>query len=622
MTNEQYAALVARLEGMARGKPLRYRARVLFLAVLGNAYFMVILILLASAMVSLALAITTAKVVAIKALIFIAPVFWVTLKSLHVKVNPPEGVPVGQRQAPELFAMLEELQNELKAPRCTQVLISDEVNACVAQVPRFGLFGGFRNYLVLGLPLLQALTANQLRAVLAHEFAHLAGGHTHFSRWIYNQRRRWGQLMEGLDQHDRRGGFLFRPFLKWYIPTFNAYSFPLARADEFQADAVAARITGASVVAETLTGIRAASHFVHEKYWPGIHEQVQAMPQPGFMPYSELPAKLDSGLDADSAQAWIDRDMAVATGIEDTHPALSDRLAAIGESPRLSRPAPGTSADALLGPLRDDIAKRFDRNWQDRVRSAWEQRHQEIQVDRQRLATLVERQDSGETLTLQEAYDLALLNELVANDADKALAQLQTLHVTAPQDPTIMLTLAIRLLRRDDEEAGYALLEQAVETDERLMARNYEIRRDHCWRKGQVDEARGWQSKYVARMEMESRADTERNKLFLRDTFERLHGLSDEDLQMLKQDLAAIEGVKAAYIARKHVQHYPDRPCYVLGYSVTSFFQLHSKAHADEVLKKIRENVRFPGETLIICVNGANRRFGKKLRRVSDSRLV
>jgi len=52
----------------------------------------------------------------------------------------------------------------------------------------------------------------------------------------------WSRLLAVLDTTESRGSFLFKPFLSWFAPYFNAYSFPMARANEYQADATSARL--------------------------------------------------------------------------------------------------------------------------------------------------------------------------------------------------------------------------------------------------------------------------------------------------------------------------------------------------------------------------------------------
>jgi hypothetical protein len=60
----------------------------------------------------------------------------------------------------------------------------------------------------------------------------------------------------------------------------------------------------------------------------------------------------------------------------------------------------------------------------------------------------------------------------------------------------------------------------------------------------------------------------------------------------------------------------------VFGYSVTGSFQFHSKKRAAEVLQRIQEAVQFPGETMIINVDGDNYRFGRKFRWMRGARIL
>jgi Zn-dependent protease with chaperone function len=67
------------------------------------------------------------------------------------------------------------------------VYLVADVNAFVAQ--RGGWMELFSTRVMgLGLPLLNALTVSELRAVLSHEFGHYAGGDTKLLPWIYRAR--------------------------------------------------------------------------------------------------------------------------------------------------------------------------------------------------------------------------------------------------------------------------------------------------------------------------------------------------------------------------------------------------------------------------------------------------
>ena len=49
--------------------------------------------------------------------------------------------------------------------------------------------------------------------------------------------------MAVLEASESKGSFLFMPFLNWFVPYFSAFSFPLARANEYEADAISVRLT-------------------------------------------------------------------------------------------------------------------------------------------------------------------------------------------------------------------------------------------------------------------------------------------------------------------------------------------------------------------------------------------
>jgi hypothetical protein len=57
----------------------------------------------------------------------------------------------------------------------------------------------------------------------------------------------------------RTGSVFIRKFFQWYVPRFNALSFPLACANEYEADAAAVRLTSPRAAAGALMYIVARS---------------------------------------------------------------------------------------------------------------------------------------------------------------------------------------------------------------------------------------------------------------------------------------------------------------------------------------------------------------------------
>ena len=620
MTNEQFHSLVLKLEEQARHDPSGYKKRVMLLALLGNAYLGVMLLLIFSLFAVLLASIVVLKALGVKLALVVGFFLWMMVKALHVKIAPPSGTEVRAKDAPELFAMIAELRRQLGAPAFHHVLVTDDFNAGVVQVPRLGLFGWHRNYLLVGLPLMKALSVEQFKAVLAHEFGHLARGHGSMSNWIYRQRLRWSRLMRSLEATDSKGSVLFKPFLNWYTPYFNAYSFPLARANEYEADAASARLVSPEAAAEALTSVNVIGCYLGERYWPQIHRQADELPQPGFAPYSDMARGLSSDMDAASAHLWLQQALARTTTVDDTHPALADRLKAIGASARLVPPGPGEAADRLLGAALGTVTAAFDRRWRDSIEPAWQERHREVQEGRRRLAELDALHEGGAVLPWKDAFERASLTEGIGANPDSALAQFRALHEQEPENAWVNFGLGARLLARG-EESGVGLVEHAMQLDEQVILQGCAALRDFYWQRGKEEQARMWHQRLAERTELLDAAERERNAVRVKDKFER-HGLPMEALEELRVQLRAIPGLHRAYLVRKQTQHFQQHPCYVLGFSASGMLQLHTKRRVADMLQAIQTSVRFPGETLIINVDGGNYRFGRKFRWMRGARIL
>ena len=608
MTDEQFDALVGRLEQQACRRPTLYKIKVLLLALLGYGYIFLVLTLLLTMTVA---SVVFLKAIAVHVIISILLLLWVVVRSLWVRIDPPAGITLKRRDAPALFELIDDLQRRLHAPRFHTVLITDEFNASVMQVPRLGIFGWHRNFLLIGLPLMKSLTPAQFRAVLAHEMGHLAGGHGRISNWLYRLRMSWARLLETLEEHKSISSFLFRPFFNWFMPCFNAWSFPLARANEYEADAAAARLGSPRVMAEALTGIDIVYYYLGQRFWPHIHGQADELPQPAFAPYAVLGDSLAGGLDDDDIDEWLKQAMLAQTETADTHPSLADRLKALGEEPRIALPEEGKAADRLLGDGLARLTSELDRRWRDAISPSWKEHHQQVQQGRAQLKELDLRARNGEQLSLQEAYDRARLTESYGQGADAAMEQFEQLHALEPDNSIFCYELGYRLLQKDDER-GYDLVVRAVEGNENLIVDGCELLRDYSRFKGRQEQARTWHERMLERSLLEAQAQLERDTLMIRDKLEH-HGLPEEAVAALRQQLQALGGVRKAWLVRKKVKLMPEHPCYVLGYTTTPWWRPCSQHKVEEIQQRILDSLEFPDEMLVVNVEGYNYRFGRKL---------
>ena len=217
-----------------------------------------------------------------------------------------------------------------------------------------------------------SMTPEQARSVVAHELGHLSGKHSRFSGWIYRVRLSWQRIMTELDQQDNFGAALMRRFFDWYAPTFAAYSFALARANEYSADKVAAQLTSREDMAHALVNTYVVHDLLGDQYWQPFLKQADETPQPADSPYRQLMGFLKQHrFEASALQTKISKAMAIKTDHFDTHPALSDRLDALQCLPVPPEPVNQSAALRWLGTQLPAIIKDFDQDWMQRNAASW-----------------------------------------------------------------------------------------------------------------------------------------------------------------------------------------------------------------------------------------------------------
>jgi hypothetical protein len=300
------------------------------------------------------------------------------LRALWVSFPPPSGVPLVRRSVPALFSLIDTLTASLDTPRFHRVVLTDDFNAAVSQRPRLGPLGWYENWLMVGLPLLEALWTN-FRAVLAHELGHLSNAHGRFGAWIYRIRMAWMHLMNQLESSHRVGYKIFDWFLKWWAPYFNAYSFVLAREQEYEADRQAAQLTGADQMGRALIAIALQGARMDRGFWPRIARRAVDHDTPPAGVFTELRETVRASLAVEDARRWLAIALNRKAATDDTHPSLRDRLAALDvQAPPPTPPPPAPTAgndagaaDLLLGEARASLSDQVERHWRDYVAQGW-----------------------------------------------------------------------------------------------------------------------------------------------------------------------------------------------------------------------------------------------------------
>ena len=477
MDDQKFDQLVSRLEKSAHDNPSRYVVSVIGIAMLG---FAILGIAIGFSLLSAALLVGLVVLVVItggKALIVLAKLgklvvllalpAWAMVKSaftlMFSRFPRPQGRALKREEAPVLFKRLDQLRQRLKGPRVHKVLLTDELNAAIVQHPRFGLFGWEENYLILGLPLLQTLSEDEAIAVVAHEYGHLSGHHGRLGGFIYRFRSTWGRLQALSEQWNDWGSRLIARMFRWYAPYFNAYTFVLARQNEYIADRTSVEIAGQENAANALMRFNIAALFEHKEFWPSIDRRVAREAEPLGSRSSFWTQSIHSILDEDMRSRFLETASQRETNHLDTHPALIDRLASIGVAADVNAARkltpPTTSAAAAWLDNMEAIKTEFDQGWRESVGEQWRKRHAYLRERQQRLAQL----ETAIALSTDDQWERIFLLDELQPEAD-LLPLLNGLLTESPQHLPARFRRGTLLLSAGDE-AGIDDLEHVMEAD-------------------------------------------------------------------------------------------------------------------------------------------------------------
>lgn len=626
MTREGFDVLVRRVEQRFAQRSNALRWRVVLLALVGYvgllAWLGIILLIAAGFYMVMFWADLQGKIAcAILGTVILCVGGYAALRALLVRVPKPTGRPVTRAEAPELFAVLEELQTQLRAPRFHQVLIEPVCNAAVVQVPKLGVFGWPRNYLLIGLPLLDGLPRDELRAVLAHEFAHLSRQHGRLSHWLYRLRRSWQVVFNQLSRPRIRGEFSLRPllvkFVDWFWPRFNAHAFVLSRANEYEADAQSARLAGKDSAASALLRLNIVSRQLDQNLWPDLFQLANELAEPPPDAFQRLRNGLQAGVAAEEAVRWQTEGLQMTSTNSDTHPCLTERLRALGALPAVTLPAPPRppAAELLLGPSLETIRSDVQKLWSQEMAPKWRERHGRATALKDRLNAL-EQSTAGSTADVERLWDkaVALLDLEGGKAARPLLEQILSLR---PDHVPARFQLG-RLLIAEHAPEGVSHLQRAMELDEQCVPQACALLHQHYRLAGQVAALRELDARMDRYEKALAASQTERREVRPGDTFVA-HALTEPELQNLREALSLEDRILRAHLARKELKHFPTQRLFVLCVYPRRPWHGFSNQDADRTLvNRLSQKLQLPGRLMVFTPAGSFRPLSRKLKSLPD----
>lgn len=622
ISNAQFDALIDRLQSESSENPLAYRRNTFLLtaagfAAMGGLLILTLSLLGVSAWLCFAGAGGIALGIGVKLGIPALLLGRIVIGCLWVPNDPPDGVSLDPGRAPALAAMIEEICKRLNSPRVHRILFTGELNASVVQVPRLGLFGWYENYLILGLPLMASMPPAEFAGVLAHEFGHLSREDGRLSAWVYRARMTWSRLDERLQNSSITGSRYIKKVIAWYAPYFNAYTFVMARQQEYEADRRSAQIVGAAVTAGMLARIQTLSRAANQRFLPALRAHCAEQPQPLADAISRLIKALRTPLEAAEAKRLVDLALGEQTNNSDTHPAFGDRIRALGfKGASVPTRFEQSASERYLGNESLGLQAALDENWRKSALEWWGAEHERLVADAARARELRARLSDG-THSLEETWELAWRTaETEGHEAARPLAlsilRLDSDHVGAN------FIVGSALIEIEDP-TGVAHLEKSAAFNGDFKVPALRSLKVYWEQRRQYPEAEDCARRLNEYGDLLELANEERQGITTTDRF-LPHHLTEQELAPLLEDLKARPEVREAYLVRKEVLRLPEFPYFILGIVPDAPWYLPRSADDDsKLINELAASIRMPGVGLLISLALANKPFRKPFQDASGS---
>jgi len=450
-------ALIERLQKKASQNPRAYRRRLAALAIAGDVALTAIQVIPLAAFVLVGVLLANQVVfywVGGAALIFLA---WLVRPTVRL-----DGRRLTVQEAPDLHEAINELRRRLHVPGRMYLFLDDSFNASAAESRGFlGLFGA-RFALTLGVPLLAALSRDEVLAVIAHELGHFSRRHGRLGHWLYRVRVGWidyaRQVRESASPFDRAAAW----YAGRFVPFFSVRCFVHSRQCEYEADADAALAVGSQRVAEALT--RAA---VIARLWRDLFPrqvvrwQIETAEPPAD--YHERFAAAARTWSLSEQQEQLAEALRVPAGCIDTHPSLVERLASLHQTAALVTIAENAGT-ALVGARWPSVLEEFSGRWLQEARPDWIIEH--LHFKHVTGALLDANQET--VSAWNDDTRLARAKVLRRLDPHAGLAELRSLYSRLPAHPHVRLAYGAALLDENDQ-AGVEILENLAKASSTLQ---------------------------------------------------------------------------------------------------------------------------------------------------------
>lgn len=321
-------------------------------------------------------------------------------------------ISVNKKKTPKLISLIHELEQRFNINNIDNILLTDQYDISVHISPEYCLPHLGETTLQIGLPLMQTVSANQFKSLLARRIGQLSlktnktTGLINFYRDILNQ------YLTACRQNPHWSYKPFFYFIRSYQTVFNAISFYAIRMDELHADKYALETLDEESFAQTLSQTILASHYLKNSFWMSMYKLQRQYPDKTIFPHANMAISFTQSINQDNSRDLVNQSFQQLYDFQSSMPLLRTRLLDIGyESYSLPAPIETTAAQVYLDTALAKVTRIFDKLWLQRLHSQHDT-NTKIDSNEQRL-NMLSSKISEQPLSAAETWELAVLTEKI-----------------------------------------------------------------------------------------------------------------------------------------------------------------------------------------------------------------
>jgi Zn-dependent protease with chaperone function len=266
---------------------------------------------------------------------------WAVVKSLFARSGSGSfGLPKTPADCPRLHELLADVPHRVDTEPVSEVYLAPGSSIGVHQEGRgpFGIFGVKSRVLTLGLSTMRFLTISELRAILAHEYAHFSHSDTFYSRFTYQVHLSIEHSLQGTGQSGGKLNYVnpFYWFLYLYYKAYSLLSAGFSRSREFLADRMAATLYGSDVFATALTKVCTDGTLFEMTMYDNISELLEK-DQAFVNMYATFRSYRDEQLTGQAREELYQKLLDEKESLFASHPIFGERIQAIAPLPRAEK---------------------------------------------------------------------------------------------------------------------------------------------------------------------------------------------------------------------------------------------------------------------------------------------